>query len=254
MSLAPYGLTVRPVTGIPAVQPGDDIAALILSALSANQQTLQVSDVLVIAQKVVSKAEGSVVDLANVVPGPEATEIAKVVRKDPRLVEVILANSVRIVRSVPGVLITETHHGFICANAGIDASNSLKTGTVVLLPEDPDRSAREIREKIAHDTGVAPGVVISDSFNRPWREGSTNVAIGTAGFVPLHDGRGTRDDSGKILHATRVSIADEVASSAQLVMGETGGTPVAVVSGLKLHASNKGSDSLLRDPKRDLFR
>ncbi len=254
MALAPKGLQVMPVPGIPAVNPGDDLAALILQALSDSGQQLQESDVLVVAQKVVSKAEGAVVNLAQVVPSENAENVAETVRKDPALVEVILANSVRTIRSVPGVLITETHQGFICANAGVDTSNSLGPGIVVLLPEDPDGSARQLRNAIADRTGVSVGVIVSDTFNRPWREGSTNVAIGTAGFVPLDDSRGSLDDSGKILHATLVSIADEVASGAQLVMGETGGVPAAIARGLKLDASNEGSGSLLRDPGRDLFR
>lgn len=254
MSLAPNGLSVTPLTGIPAVQPGDDLAALIVSAISTNKRVLGDTDVIVVAQKVVSKAEGAVVRLDTVVPGKEATELGAKVHKDPRLVELILANSVRIVRSVPGVLITQTRQGFICANAGIDSSNSLGPATVILLPEDSDRSARQLREAIAARTGHALAVVISDSFNRPWRDGSINVAIGTAGFVPLDDKRGESDDSGKALRSTRVSIADEIASAAQLVMGESGGVPVAIVSGLELDASNEGSASLLRNPDRDLFR
>lgn len=243
-----------PVTGIPAVQPGDDLAALISSAISANGHVLRDSAILVIAQKVVSKSEGAVVELASVKPGIEAEKLSEVVRKDPRLVELVLANSVRVLRSVPGVLITETHHGFICANAGIDSSNSVAPDTVILLPEDPDKSARQLRERIGDITGATPAIVIADTFNRPWREGSTNVGIGTAGFVPLDDSRGARDDSGKVLHATLVSIADEVASAAQLVMGETGGVPAAILSGLQLNESEEGSNSLLRNPERDLFR
>lgn len=254
MSLAPRGFSVTPITGIPAVHPGDDLAALIVSALAASEHALQDSDVLVVAQKIVSKSEGAVVELANIVPGTAATELSATVNKDARLVELILANSIRVIRSVPGVLITETHHGFICANAGIDASNSLGPDIVILLPQDPDRSARQLRDSIATRTGVELAVVVSDTFNRPWRQGSTNVGIGTSGFVPLDDGRGEIDDNGKILQTTLVSIADEVASAAQLVMGETGGVPAAILSGLQLNASNEGSDSLLRDPDRDLFR
>ncbi len=254
MSLAPSGYNVAPLTGIPAVHPGDNIAALLTSAINANDIAIHDNDVLVVAQKIVSKSEGAVVELSTVVPGHEATELSAIVNKDPRLVELILASSVRVLRSVPGVLITETHHGFICANAGIDASNSLGPDTVILLPEDPDRSARQLRAAIANLTGTALAVVISDTFNRPWREGSTNVGIGTAGFVPLDDSRGEPDDSGKVLHATLVSIADEVASAALLVMGVSGGVPAAFLSGLKLDASNEGSQALLRDPDRDLFR
>ncbi len=254
MSLAPKGLNVRPITGIPAVQPGDDVAELVLSALLASGETLQQGDVLVVAQKVVSKAEGAIVDLNTITPDDAALKMAETVQKDPRIVHVILGESVRVIRSVPGVLITETHHGFVCANAGVDTSNSLGNGMAILLPRDPDRSARDLQKHIAKKTGVSPSVIISDTFNRPWREGSTNVAIGTSGFVPLDDARGETDDSGEVLRATLVSVADEVASAAQLVMGETGGVPAAIVRGLKLSASNEGSKSLLRDPERDLFR
>ncbi len=254
MSIAPNGLNITPLTGIPAIQPGDDLAELLVAAIAGSDLSVGPDDVLVVAQKVVSKAEGAVVNLASIVPGEEARELATMVRKDPRLVEVILANSTRIVRKVPGVLITETRHGFICANAGVDASNSYRPDTVILLPEDPDRSARDLREGIASRTGLAPAVVISDTFNRPWRQGSINVAIGTAGFVPLQDSRGARDDNGAVLRATVVSVADEIAAAAQLVIGETGGVPAALVSGLELQTSDEGSASLLRRADTDLFR
>ncbi len=254
MALAPRGLNVVPLTGIPSIQAGNDLPALLAAAISRSDHTMTANDILVVAQKVVSKAEGAMVELGSVEPGAEALKLAEQVGKDSRLIELILASSVRVVRSVPGVLITETHHGLICANAGIDSSNAPGPDTVILLPEDPDRSAQQIREGIAARTGVSPAVVVSDTFNRPWRQGSTNVGIGTAGFVPLDDARGTPDDAGRILQATLVSIADEVAAAAQLVMGETGGVPAAIVSGLELDAAEVGSQSLLRDPERDLFR
>jgi coenzyme F420-0:L-glutamate ligase/coenzyme F420-1:gamma-L-glutamate ligase len=227
---------------------------LIADAVSANRTDLADSDVLVVAQKVVSKSEGAVVRLDGVTPGDEARVLAETVDKDARLVEVILSQSKRIVRSVPGVLITETHHGFICANAGVDASNSVAEGTIVLLPRDPDASAVRIMDGIESRTGKQIAVIVSDTFNRPWRNGSINVAIGTAGFEPLDDQRGAQDDAGHTLRATVVSIADELASAAQLVMGETGGVPAAVVQGLRLKRSHSGSSNLLRDPGRDLFR
>ncbi|MDA0677158.1 MAG: coenzyme F420-0:L-glutamate ligase [Chloroflexi bacterium] len=254
MSIAPDGLRVFPLHGIPDVMPGDDLSRLIADAVSAGPFDITDSDVLVVAQKVVSKAEGSIVRLEGVNPGTEAIAVAEKVNKDARLVEVILSQSKRIVRSVPGVLITETNHGLICANAGVDASNSLMEGTVVLLPRDPDGSARGIMDGIKKQTGKRIAVIVSDTFNRPWRNGSINVAIGTAGFEPLDDQRGALDDVGHTLRATVVSVADEIASSAQLVMGETGGIPAAVVQGLILTRSNNGSGSLLRDPGRDLFR
>lgn len=254
MSLAPEGLTVVPLKGIPQVRPGDDLARFLADAIASGKSPLTESDVLVVAQKVVSKAEGATVRLEDVTPGKDALAVAETVNKDPRLVEVILSESKRIVRSVPGVLITETHHGLICANAGVDASNSLHEGVVVLLPRDPDGSARRIRTGIAQLTGKRIGVVVSDTFNRPWRNGSINVAIGTAGFEPLDDRRGTTDDVGHALRVTVVSIADEVASAAQLVMGEAGGIPAVLVQGLVVTRSEIGSGGLLRDPERDLFR
>lgn len=254
MTSVSSGLTVRPLRGIPAIRPGDDLAHLILASMKRLEPSLAARDVLVVAQKVVSKAEGAVVDLNTVTPGDEAMRVADAVGKDPRAIEVILADSVRVVRSAPGVLITETHHGLICANAGVDTSNSLGPDIVIRLPGNPDESASKLRETIAVQTGVAPSVIISDTFNRPWRQGSMNVAIGTAGFTPLHDARGTEDDAGNALRVTMVSLADEIASAAQLVMGESGGVPAAVVSGLQLEESSEGSASLLRDPATDLFK
>ncbi len=254
MAVAPRGLEVKPVTGLPEVSPGDDLASQIIDSLERADLQLNATDVLVVAQKIVSKSEGAVVHLPSVDPGQEATALAAEVDKDPRLVELILSQSKRIVRSVPGVLITETHHGLICANAGIDASNTADPDTVILLPDDPDRSAHSLRESLFALTAVRCGVVVSDSFNRPWRQGSVNVAIGTAGFTPLDDIRGQADDAGRTLWSTIVSIADEVASAAQLVMGEAGGVPAALVRGLEVNASDTGSESLLRDPDRDLFR
>jgi coenzyme F420-0:L-glutamate ligase/coenzyme F420-1:gamma-L-glutamate ligase len=259
VSTAPSGMTVLPLTGLPSIRPGDDLPELLAESLvdvcsALEPNSVLSTDVLVVAQKVVSKAEGAFVNINDVTPTKAAIEMAAVVDKDPRLVEVILANSARVVRSVKGVLITETLHGFICANAGVDASNSLDQGVLTLLPEDPDRSARQIRQGIEKRLGASPAVVISDSFNRPWREGSINVAIGTAGFSPLADVRGTADDRGQALHATVVSVADEIASAAQLVMGETGGVPAAVIRGLQLQPSDEGSSALLRKPEADLFR
>ena len=247
---APDGLTALPLKGIPRIESGDDLSGLIEQAAKRQEIDISGDDVLVVAQKVVSKAEGAFMDLRTVVPGDTATALAIEVDKDARLVEVILSQSRRIVRKTRGVLITETVHGLICANAGIDASNGLGPETVTLLPADSDASADRIRSHFE----VNPAVIISDSFNRPWREGSVNVAIGTAGFYPLLDGRGLADDTGRELKSTKVSLADEIASAAQLVMGETGGVPVAIVRGLRLQKSNAGSAVLLRDPARDLFR
>lgn len=254
MPNAPHGISVIPLTGITSILPGDDLAGLLSDALTRIDITPDLYDVLVIAQKIVSKSEGAVIDLNDVTAGASAVELAAIVDKDPRLVEVILAQSTRVVRSVPGVLITETHHGYICANAGVDASNSLGPTILTLLPEDSDRSARAIRDGIEKRLGMKMGVIVSDSFNRPWRQGSVNVAIGTAGFVPLYDGQGLLDDAGIRLKATLVSVADEIASAAQLVMGETGRIPAAIVRGTMLQLSDEGSSTLLREPGKDLFR
>ena len=247
-------VAVTALEGVPAVRPGDDLAALLAGAITASGLAISADDMLVVAQKVVSKAEGACVDLRQVTPGPGALELAAELDKDPRVVEVVLSQSRRIVRKARGVLITETLHGFICANSGVDASNSLGPDILTLLPADPDASARRLMDGIGSLTGIAPAVIISDSFNRPWREGSINVAIGTAGFYPLDDRRGETDDAGRALRSTVVSLADEVASAAQLVRGESGGVPAALVSGLSLKKSNTGSAVLLRDPALDLFR
>jgi coenzyme F420-0:L-glutamate ligase/coenzyme F420-1:gamma-L-glutamate ligase len=254
MSASDGRITVTPVRGVPPVRPGDALPALLSNAMRGQGLGVAADDVLVVAQKVVSKAEGACVDLRQVKPGAAALELAAELGKDPRVVEVVLSQSTRIVRKARGVLITETHHGFVCANAGVDASNALGPDIVTLLPPDPDASARRLREGIGALLGVEPGVMVSDSFNRPWREGSINVAIGTAGFYPLDDRRGQTDDAGRTLRVTLVSVADEVASAAQLVMGESGGVPAAVVSGLSLKKSNAGSAVLKRDPALDLFR
>ena len=247
-------VTVIPVRGVPAIRPGDDLSAIFAGAMRESGLTLSASDVLVVAQKVVSKAEGAIVDLNSVTAGDEALRLAVELGRDARLIEVILSQTVRIVRQAFGVLIVETHHGLICANAGVDASNGLGEGIVTLLPEDPDRSARAMGTGLKALLGVEPAVIVSDTFNRPWRNGSINVAIGTSGFSPLEDRRGAVDDAGHTLRSTVVSVGDEIASAAQLVMGETGGVPGAIVRGLTLEKSNAGSASLKRDPARDLFR
>lgn len=248
------GFSVVPVKAIPRVRAGDDIANLIGNAITDQGIKITEGDLLVVAQKIVSKAEGAFVDLKSVQPDSTALRLAAEVRKDARLVHVILEQTRRVVRKAPGVLITETVHGLVCANAGVDSSNGLGPDIVTLLPDDSDRSARTLREGLSLRFESDISVIISDSFNRPWREGSINVAIGTSGFYPLQEGRDHIDDGGRRLKTTRVSIADEISSAAQLVMGESGGYPVALVRGLKLEKSNAGSAMLLRDPARDLFR
>ncbi len=242
------------VPGLPEVESGDDLSSLILRAAYAAAMPLRAFDILVVAQKVVSKAEGRTVRLSDIAPGAEALRLAAECNKDPRAVEVILSETKRVVRTAPGVLIVETHHGFICANAGVDASNVLGGDVVTLLPRDPDASARRLRESLVDVVRGPLGVIVSDSFNRPWREGSINVALGVAGMAPLTDQRGEEDQFGRVLRATIVSFADELASAAQLVMGEVRGTPVAIVRGVPFAQSDQGGKALLRPPEHDLFR
>ncbi len=215
--------------------------------------SLESDDVVVVTQKVVSKAEGRVLSLDQVQPSQRASEIGKRIGFDPRHVEVILSESVRVVREAPRVLITETRHGFVCANAGVDRSNTGGRERVVLLPEHPDESARRLRESLRELSGAAVGVVVSDSFGRPWREGQVNVAIGAAGVMALRDYRGQQDPAGYELQGTELGVADELASAAELVMGKLDRVPVALIRGASV--SGEGSvQALLRDPATDLFR
>jgi coenzyme F420-0:L-glutamate ligase/coenzyme F420-1:gamma-L-glutamate ligase len=237
------------VSGLPEVRQGDDLAALI--AASAN---LVAGDVVVVAQKVVSKSEGRVRSLDSVSASDEAGRLAKglAVATDPRLVQVILDESVRVVRS-ERVLITETRHGYVCANGGVDHSNVPGSDVVTLLPLDPDASAEGLRVRLRELTGVEAGVIISDTFGRAWRLGIVNVALGVAGLPALVDLRGSVDDAGKELHATVLAVADELAAAAGLVMGKTSRTPVVVIRGADLEGSGRGRD-LIRPAAEDLFR
>jgi coenzyme F420-0:L-glutamate ligase / coenzyme F420-1:gamma-L-glutamate ligase len=241
------------VEGLPEVRPGDDVARLVADAAAAQGTPLESGDILVVGQKIVSKAEGRIVRLPDVTPSPIATAMAAGLGRDARLLEVILRESRRVVRMDRWVVITETHHGWICANAGVDQSN-VDQDCVVLLPEDSDRSARALREEIRRLAGVEVGVIITDTFGRPWREGLTNVAIGTSAVRPLRSYLGELDPSGRPLTATILAVADELAGAAELVMGKLDRIPVAVVRGLALDPGEEGSKSLIRDPARDLFR
>ena len=236
------------VEGLPEVRPGDDLAELI-----AAHEQLRTGDVLVVAQKVVSKAEGRLIDLEHVTASEEAQRIAPrlIAQPDPRMVQVVLDESVRVLRS-ERVLITETHHGFVSANSGVDHSN-VGAGLLSLLPVDPDASAEKIRDGLREKTGADVSVIVSDTFGRPWRLGIVNVALGVAGLPALIDLRGTLDDDGQPLHATVIAIADEIAASAGLVMGKTARTPIVVVRGLELSGSGSGRD-LIRPADEDLFR
>ncbi len=239
-------ISIVPVEGVPEIKEGDDLAALI-----AERAELQGGDVLVVAQKVVSKAEGRVVRLVDVEPSDEARRLAA--GEDPRRLEVILRESKRIVRTRPPLVIAETRHGFVCASAGVDASNAPDSETVVLLPDDPDASASRLRERLREVTGAEVGVIVSDSFGRPWRLGTTDVAIGVSGIGPLLDLKGERDAAGYELHATTIAVADELAAAAELVLGKTSRIPAAIIRGAAIAGEGSVRD-LLMPAERDLFR
>ena len=239
-------LRILPLAGIPEVQEGDDLAELVAGAVE-----LEDHDVVALAQKVVSKAEGRVVRLDDIEPSARALELAGDL--DPRRIEAILRESVEIVRVRPPLVIAETRHGFICASAGVDTSNAPEPGMLVLLPEDPDASAARIRERVQELTGRTVGVLVTDSFGRPWRQGTTDVAIGAAGLPVVLDLRGKHDPVGYELHATMIAVADEIAGAAELVMGKVEGVPGAVVRGLRLRGDARARD-LAMPADRDLFR
>lgn len=238
--------------GIKLVKEGDDLAALIVSAAERQGVKIEDGDVIVVSHKVVSKAEGALAKLKDVKPSPFALKLARLVDKDPRIVEVILRDSKRIVRMVKGHLICETMHGFICANAGVDRSN-VEEGTVASLPRDPDRSARSIRDRIRELIGADVAVVISDTFGRPWRTGQVNVAIGVAGLKPLLDYRGKRDMFNASLKVTVICVADELASAAELVMGKTKAIPVAIIKGYPYQRGEGSLKELVKPNKYNLF-
>jgi coenzyme F420-0:L-glutamate ligase/coenzyme F420-1:gamma-L-glutamate ligase len=247
-------LELMALEGIGEVRPGDDIVALIADALERSDVTLADADCLVVTQKIVSKAEGRLVELASVEPSPLATEWAARWGKDPRQVELVLRESASIVRMAPGgLIISRTRHGLVCANAGVDVSNVGGGAVAALLPLDPDASARRIREGLRAWTGVAPAIVISDSFGRPWRNGIVNVAIGSAGIEPLHDLRGQPDAAGREMAATIIAVADELASAADLAGGKVDGRPVVLVRGFAWRPSEAGASALVMEADRDLF-
>ncbi len=243
--------------GIPDVKPGDDLATEILAAAERDNVQLHDGDVIVVTQKIVSKSEGRAVLLAQITPSEEALELAQTVGKDPRLVEVILQESRRVIRQRTGTLITETHHGWICANAGVDRSNvGEDTGEVaLLLPVDPDASAEHLRNSLMTASGADIAVLITDTHGRPWREGTVNVAIGVAGMLPLADLRGQRDRYGYVLRVTVVARADELAAAAGLLMGQAAeGIPVVLIRGAEYTHGNGHAVDMQRRPERDLFR
>jgi coenzyme F420-0:L-glutamate ligase/coenzyme F420-1:gamma-L-glutamate ligase len=241
-------IALEALPGLPEVRPGDDLAALI----AATGVELRPTDVLVIAHKVVSKAEGRIVRLDDVTPSPRALELAREHEKDPRHVEVVLSESAQLVRAVNGRLICRTRHGFVCANAGVDASNAPEPGSLVLLPLDADASARALRAALPGH----PAVIVTDSFGRAWRNGQCEVAIGVAGLLPLDDWRGRADSAGRELHATAIAVADEAAAAADLVRAKDSREPAVRIRGLERHVSaddGPGVGPLVRDLSMDLF-
>jgi coenzyme F420-0:L-glutamate ligase/coenzyme F420-1:gamma-L-glutamate ligase len=243
-------LRVIALEGLPALGTGDDLAGLLADAAD-RAGGFSAGDVLVVAQKAVSKVEGRVVRLDDVEASAAARELAA--DHDPRHLEVILGESTRLVRTRPPLVIAETRHGFVCASAGVDASNAAGPGTLVLLPLDPDASAARLRAELEERTGSRLAVIVSDSFGRPWRQGTTDVAIGVAGLTPLLDLRGTRDPAGYELRTTTIAIADEIAGAAELVMGKVAGIPAAIVRGLDVAGDGRATN-LVMPADRDLFR
>jgi len=244
-------LEILPVEGIPEVQPGDDLSELISRTA---EEDLRAGDILIVTHKIVSKAEGRLVDLRAIEPSALAKGFAAHYERDPRQIEVVLRESRRIVRMDRGLIIAETRHGFVCANAGVDVSNVPGDDRVCLLPVDPDASATRLRKALVAQTGSNLAVIVSDSFGRPWREGITNVAIGVSGMDPLADYRGQRDPHGRPLEASVLAAADELAAAAELVMGKTAGIPVAIVRGYPYERGSGTGKDLLMPPERDLFR
>lgn len=246
-------IEARALPGLPEVRPGDDLAGLLARAAGGE---LRAGDVLVVAHKVVSKAEGAVVALDAVEPGDEARRLAAGHGKDPRAVQVVLDEAVELMRARRGVLIARTRHGFVCANAGVDASNAAAEGELILLPRDPDASARALRARLRALTGAAPAVVVSDSFGRAWRHGQCDVAVGIAGLVALDDWRGRRDSAGRELRATVIAVADQAAATADLARDKASREPAVVVRGLERHVTaddGPGAAVLVRPRSEDLF-
>lgn len=242
-------ISVLPVHGLPEIEPGADLAAMIADCVELHD-----GDVVVVTSKIVSKAEGCAIELSDVEPSPFAVEWAGRWDKDPRLVEVVLRQSVRVVRQIGPVLITETRHGFVCANSGVDQSSSGAAGRVLTLPADPDGSARRIRAGLAQ-LGHDVAVIVSDTFGRPWREGQTDVAIGVAGIRPLHSYIGEVDPHGHQFRVQEICVADELAGAAELVKGNTSRVPAAVVRGYAYTPDPEASmQAVIRESSRDLFR
>jgi coenzyme F420-0:L-glutamate ligase / coenzyme F420-1:gamma-L-glutamate ligase len=250
-------LTVTALEGLAEVTPGDDLAGLIAEALERNETSLEPGDVLVIAHKIVSKAEGRIRALTDVQPSQNAIDLAGRLGKDPRHVQVVLDESRQVLRAERGVLICVTHHGFVCANAGVDASNAPGEDTVILLPKNPDRSARALREHLEQRVNAMPAIIITDSFGRAWRHGQVDIAIGCAGITPLDDWRGRTDASGRELKATAIAVADELAAAADLARTKDGSLPLVLIRGADRHVTGDdgaGAVALVRPEAENLFR
>ena len=247
-------LSLIGLTGLPEIRQGDDLGALIVGSVRSLGLEFRPGDILVVTQKVVSKAEGRVIPLRDATPSPLARSWAVLLDKDPRLVELILREAKRIVRMDRGILIAETRHGFICANAGVDRSNLPDQDAAALLPLDPDGSAKAIRDRILALCGIEVAALISDTFGRPWREGLTNVCIGVNGLIPMRDYSNVGDDFGRQLKATIIGVADELAAAAELVMGKTERIPAVLIRGYQYEKGEGRTSMLLRPPEKDLFR
>jgi coenzyme F420-0:L-glutamate ligase/coenzyme F420-1:gamma-L-glutamate ligase len=251
-------LGIIPITGIDEIPSPCDLGFLLFTALQQQQLTLEQGDIFVITQKIVSKAEGQIIALDTVEPSPFARIIAQQAKKDPRHVEIVLRESTRIVRMDRGIIISETHHGFVCANAGVDESNINGADLLTLLPVNPDESARRIRKRLQElhhrDATLDLAVIISDTWGRHWRNGQVNLAIGCAGMAPLVDYRGQSDPYGYEMQASMIAIADELASAAELVMGKVDRIPVALIRGYRYTAQESSIHSLLRESATDMFR
>jgi coenzyme F420-0:L-glutamate ligase/coenzyme F420-1:gamma-L-glutamate ligase len=250
-------ISIRGLKGIPEIQPGDNLSAAIAASIAGERgnstEGIEPGAIFVVAQKIVSKSENRIVRLSSVQPSPRARAWALQHKKDPRLVEIVLTQSRRIVRMDRGILIVETNHGFICANAGVDTSNA-PNGCAILLPQDPDGSAQSLRIELERTLAIPVGVIISDTFGRPWRQGLMNVALGVAGLSPFIDYRGHVDSFGRSLKSTVLAVADELAAAAELVMGKTLGIPVAVIEGFRRPEGSGHGRDLIRPKDRDLFR
>jgi coenzyme F420-0:L-glutamate ligase / coenzyme F420-1:gamma-L-glutamate ligase len=244
---------IVPLLGLPDIAPGDDIAGLLGDAIRRQNISPARGDILVVAQKIISKSEGKIVRLDSVVPSNRAKQWAAEYQKDPRVIELVLHEALDIVKMERGVIVARTRHGFVCANAGVDISNAPK-GTALLLPENPDASAQAIREKLAQAFGAHIAVIISDTFGRPWREGLVNVALGVAGISPLLDYRGQHDSQGNVLQATLIALADELAAAAGLAMGKLNHVPAALIRGVAISQGTGSARELIRSAERDLFR